>query len=154
MKIGQKILLGLVGVLSLGLFNMATFSQYTYAEGVKNKVCEELANAEDVDESVLQAAGCSGPTGTHKNIAELANTIINVAMSLAGIVAVGALILAGQRYIAAGGDAALCDCVTCDFILGFCNCEVCNHFFEYLDFCVFNGGGRSLILLLLWMLMI
>lgn len=106
MKIGQKILLGLVGTLSFSLFNIATFSQYTYAEGVKNKVCEELANAEDVDESVLQAAGCSGPTGKHKNISELANTIINVAMSLAGIVAVGALILAGQRYIAAGGDAA------------------------------------------------
>lgn len=106
MKIGQKILLGLVGALSFSLFNIATFSQYTYAEGVKNKVCEELANAEDVDESVLQAAGCSGPTGKHKNIAELTNTIINVAMSLAGIVAVGALILAGQRYIAAGGDSA------------------------------------------------
>ena len=106
MKIGQKILLGIVGLIGMGLMNMALLSHYSYAEGVKNKVCEELAGEEDVDESVLTAAGCSGPTGKHKNIAELANTIINVAMSLAGIVAVGALILAGQRYIAAGGDAA------------------------------------------------
>lgn len=106
MKISQKILLGLVGILSLSLFNVVSFSQYGHAEGVKNKVCEELANAEDVDESVLQAAGCSGPTGKHKNISELVDTIINVAMSLAGIVAAGALVLAGQRYIAAGGDAA------------------------------------------------
>jgi len=106
MKISQKILLGLVGILSLSLFNVVSFSQYGHAEEVKNKVCEELANADDVDESVLQAAGCSGPTGKHKNISELVNTIINVAMSLAGIVAMGALVLAGQRYIAAGGDAA------------------------------------------------
>ena len=106
MRIGQKILLGLVGILSLSLFSMMSFPQYSYAEGVKNKVCEELEGAEDVDESVLQAAGCSGPTGKHKNISELINTIINVAMSLAGIICVGALILAGQRYIAAGGDAA------------------------------------------------
>lgn len=106
MRIGQKILLGLVGILSLSLFSMMSFPQYSHAEGVKNKVCEELEGVEDVDESVLQAAGCSGPTGKHKNISELINTIINVAMSLAGIVCVGALILAGQRYIAAGGDAA------------------------------------------------
>lgn len=106
MKISQKILLGLLGILSLSLFNVVSFPQYGHAEEVKNKVCEELANAEDVDESVLQAAGCSGPTGKHKNISELVNTIINVAMSLAGILAVGALVLAGQRYIAAGGDAA------------------------------------------------
>ena len=106
MKISQKILLGLVGILSLSLFNVVSFSQYGHAEEIKNKVCEELANADDVDESVLQAAGCSGPTGKHKNISELVDTIINVAMSLAGIVAAGALVLAGQRYIAAGGDAA------------------------------------------------
>ena len=106
MRIGQKILLGLVGILSLSLFSMMSFPRYSHAEGVKNKVCEELEGAEDVDESVLQAAGCSGPTGKHKNISELINTIINVAMSLAGIICVGALILAGQRYIAAGGDAA------------------------------------------------
>ena len=85
---------------------MMSFPQYSHAEGVKNKVCEELEGAKDVDESVLQAAGCSGPTGKHKNISELVNTIINIAMSLAGIICVGALILAGQRYIAAGGDAA------------------------------------------------
>lgn len=106
MKISQKILLGLVGILSLSLFNVVSFSQYGHAEEIKNKVCEELANTEDVDESVLQAAGCSGPTGKHKNISELVDIIINVAMSLAGIVAAGALVLAGQRYIAAGGDAA------------------------------------------------
>ena len=106
MKISQKILLGLVGILSLSLFNVVSFSQYGHAEEIKNKVCEELANADDVDESVLQAAGCSGPTGKHKNISELVDTSINVAMSLAGIVAAGALVLAGQRYIAAGGDAA------------------------------------------------
>ena len=106
MKISQKILLGLVGILSLSLFNVVNFSQHGYADGIKNKVCEELANTEDVDKSVLEAAGCSGITGKHKNISELANTIISVVMSLAGIICVGALILAGQRYIAAGGDAA------------------------------------------------
>ena len=63
MRIGQKFLLGLVGILSLSLFSMMSFPQYSHAEGVKNKVCEELEGAKDVDESVLQAAGCSGPTG-------------------------------------------------------------------------------------------
>ena len=68
MKVGQKIIIGLVGVLSFGLVNMTMLSNYSYAEGVKNKVCEDLNGAEDVDQAVLDAAGCSGPTGKNKNI--------------------------------------------------------------------------------------
>ena len=106
MKVGQKIILGLVGVLSFGLVSMTMLSNYSYADSVKNKVCEDLNGAEDVDQAVLDAAGCSGPTGKNKNISELVNTLINVAMSISGVVCVGALVLAGQRYIASGGDAA------------------------------------------------
>ena len=105
MKVGQKIIIGLVGVLSFGLVNMTMLSNYSYAESVKNKVCEDLNGAEDVDQAVLDAAGCSGPTGKNKNISELVNTLINIAMSISGVVCVGALVLAGQRYIASGGDA-------------------------------------------------
>ena len=35
MKVGQKIILGLVGVLSFGLVSMTMLSNYSYAEGVK-----------------------------------------------------------------------------------------------------------------------
>lgn len=105
-KIGQRIMVGVLGVLMLGFVNTGMLVKASLAVGEVNKVCEELRGAEDVDQSVLDAAGCSGPTGSNRNIPELITTLINVAISIVGIISVGALVIAGQRYIVSAGDAA------------------------------------------------
>ena len=105
-KIGQRIMMGVLGVLVLGFVNMGVLTRTSLAAGEVNKVCEELRGAEDVDQSVLDAAGCSGPTGSNRNIPELITTLINVAISVVGIISVGALVVAGQRYVVSAGDAA------------------------------------------------
>ena len=76
-----------------------------YADsGNGKKICDELRGAGDVDEGVLDNAGCSGATGKNKNIPELINTIINVAIAAVGIISVAAIVLGGQRLVVSSGD--------------------------------------------------
>ena len=94
----------MLGVLFCGQMMLVTEKRVS-AAGDVNKVCSELSGADDVDQSVLDAAGCSGPTGSNKNIAALIDAIITVAISMVGVISMGAIVIAGQRYIVSGGDA-------------------------------------------------
>ena len=52
----------------------------------------------------MDNGGGSGATGKNKNIPELINTIINVAIAAVGIISVGAIVLGGQRLVVSSGD--------------------------------------------------
>jgi hypothetical protein len=61
-------------------------------------ICDEL------DEQQKQAAGCTVDKNT--SVASNLTHIIDAAISIVGILAVLVIVIAGQRYITAGGDSA------------------------------------------------
>ena len=107
MKKIKKLTITAIALTIFGCLNMLLPVNRLYADsGNGKKICDELRGAGDVDEGVLDNAGCSGATGKNKNIPELINTIINVAIAAVGIISVGAIVIAGQRLVVSSGDSA------------------------------------------------
>jgi hypothetical protein len=105
MKKIKKLTITAIALTIFGCLNMLLPINNLYADsGNGKKICDELRGAGDVDEGVLDNAGCSGATGKNKNIPELINTIINVAIAAVGIISVGAIVLGGQRLVVSSGD--------------------------------------------------
>lgn len=108
-KIGMRRLRTITGVLvilALSVVGVTALTQNTLAANETKKVCDELRGAADVTDDVLEAAGCLESEGSNKSLPALINTLINVAISIVGIISVGALVIAGQRYIVSGGDSS------------------------------------------------
>ena len=97
----KRILLILAGVLMAGTLGMVAIPQTTYAE---NDTCAKLREVTNADEGTLQAAGCVDVG--NKSIASLITTIINIGISVVGIISVGAIVVAGQRLVVSSGDSA------------------------------------------------
>ena len=97
----KRILLILAGVLMAGTLGMVAIQQTTYAE---SDTCAKLREMTNADEETLQAAGCVDVG--NKSIASLITTIINIGISVVGIISVGAIVIAGQRLVVSSGDSA------------------------------------------------
>lgn len=82
---------GVCGVAGLG--NVANVA----ADNAFNK---EICNNNELDAIQKEAAGCN----EERQVPSVANNLINVVISLAGIVAVIVLVFGGQRYLVANGD--------------------------------------------------
>ena len=94
----KRILLILAGVMMAGTLGMVAIPQATYAE---SDTCAKLREMTNADEETLQAAGC-----VDVGIASLITTIINIGISVVGIISVGAIVIAGQRLVVSSGDSA------------------------------------------------
>ena len=97
----KRILLILAGVLMAGVLGMVTIPQATYAE---SDTCAKLREMTNADEETLRAAGCVDVG--NKSIASPITTIINIGISVVGIISVGAIVIAGQRLVVSSGDSA------------------------------------------------
>ena len=97
----KRILLILAGALMVGTLGIVAIPQATYAEG---DTCAKLREMTNADEETLQAAGCVDVV--NKSIASLITTIINIGISVVGIISVGAIVIAGQRLVVSSGDSA------------------------------------------------
>ena len=86
----KKILVGLAMAVLLNL-------------GVSNLGVQAVSIFEDpgVDQELKDAAGCS----TTSTVGGVANTIINIVLSLVGVIAVGVMIYGGVLYMTSAGDA-------------------------------------------------
>lgn len=86
----KKILVGLAMavLLSLGVSNLGVQAV---------SICDDPG----VDQELKDAAGCS----TTSTVGGVANTIINIVLSLVGVIAVGVMIYGGVLYMTSAGDA-------------------------------------------------
>lgn len=71
--------------------------------GVSNLGVQAVSICDDpgVDQELKDAAGCS----TTSTVGGVANTIINIVLSLVGVIAVGVMIYGGVLYMTSAGDA-------------------------------------------------
>lgn len=93
----KKLMIGLVMAV-LGLVGVVAIPEMAYA--TKSQLCQDLAG----DPELAAAAGCDL---TDQDTADkMANNIIQVVLSLLGVLAVGVMILGGIMYIVSTGDAA------------------------------------------------
>ena len=97
----KKVLLLLAGAMMAGTLGLVTIPQTTYAE---SDTCAKLREMTNADEETLLAAGCVDVG--NKSISSLITTIINIGISVVGIISVGAIVIAGQRLVVSSGDAA------------------------------------------------
>ena len=95
----KKIILGFIALVFSVMACGITTSRAVYAENEFTKKGCELAETEEQK----AALGCE----QEAQASSVAKNLINAAISVLGIVAVGILIVAGQRYIVARGDANL-----------------------------------------------
>ena len=97
----KKMLKIMVGVVMAGFLSLAMLTQASFAE---NDSCAKLRAATEANEETLRAAGCLDVG--EKSIQSLIETIINIGISVVGIISVGAIIVAGQRLVVSSGDTA------------------------------------------------
>lgn len=92
-----KVFLVAVMITLAGILALATpVSAADISEEQYNKVCSGID-----DEALRSAAGCDAK---EKNATDNAFNLINVAIGVAGIVAVIMIVIGGQRYIVSAGD--------------------------------------------------
>ena len=101
----RRIMTGLM--LFVGCFGFLfslVFSNHVYAESSRENfygVCDDIE-----DEDVKKIAGCDEPTGKNKDVVGIAQSGVNVVISLVGMLAVFSIIYGGFTYITAQSDPA------------------------------------------------
>ena len=96
---GLMLLVGCFGF----LFSLV-FSSHVYAGSSRENfygVCDDIE-----DEDMKKIAGCNEPTGKNKDVVEIVQSGVNVAISLVGMLAVFSIIYGGFTYITAQSDPA------------------------------------------------
>ena len=101
----RRIMTGLM--LFVGCFGFLfslVFSSHVYAGSSRENfygVCDDIE-----DEDMKKIAGCNEPTGKNKDVVEIVQSGVNVAISLVGMLAVFSIIYGGFTYITAQSDPA------------------------------------------------
>ncbi len=104
----KKVLVsGLAMVISLVSMSNAAFASVLSDHGVNEDICTVLGSQSSSDESereriaqLMEAAGCNTTT----TVPSSANSLINVLLSITGVVAVVVMIIGGIYYLMSNGD--------------------------------------------------
>lgn len=96
----SKLLVRIVVLVAVALFGV---SVPVYADKY-NAICDpESPNYANLADDVKQDI-CGGTVNDNRSLMDVVQTVINIALTVLGIVAVFVLVIAGQRYITAQGD--------------------------------------------------
>ena len=95
----------MVAAIVLGAFYIvAPASASDKCSGSKDPNCNKVCSDSNLDATQKAAAGCDLDSGKEDQVPYRINNIIRLAMSAVGIIAVLVIVIAGQRYLTAGGD--------------------------------------------------
>ena len=97
-KVIVAIALAISGAVCSAAFSAVFSAPAVYAASDFAPVCDDP----DVDDELKELSGCK--TRTEGQYGNIVQTLINVVISVIGIVAVAVIIMAGQRYMTSNGD--------------------------------------------------
>ena len=97
----------MAGVLVASGFLMVGFNEKSVlaadcSAGISDPTCNKVCSDPNIDAQQKEAAGCNTTSGDQ--IPAHANSIIETAITVVGIIAVLVIVIGGQRFITAGGD--------------------------------------------------
>ena len=99
----KKKILSIIAVLTIvlsGAFVYAPVYAGTCSGGNSDAKCNKVCQDSTISAEVKEAAGCSMTTSLPSHI----ENIINVAISVVGIIAVIVIVIGGQRMVTSSGD--------------------------------------------------
>lgn len=92
------------GVLALSSLFVAPVMAGECANGSSDAKCNKICNDSNIDDTQKAAAGCTMTSNKEDSLAFRLTNIINIVITVVGILAVLVIVIGGQRFISAGGD--------------------------------------------------
>ena len=100
----MKKILVIMAVL-MGMFSCSSLPVYADEEESRpqdSSIYGDICNDDTIDKELRKQAGCS----EKRELSTVADSIINVVISIVGLVAVGVMILGGVQFVTSTGDPA------------------------------------------------
>ncbi len=103
MRIRNIILAATIAVSAL-FVSVPVFADGKCADGLSGSECNKICDDPKISDSQKEIAGCKMTPDSENTLPAHIQNMINVAISVIGIIAVVVIVFAGQRILTGGGD--------------------------------------------------